>query len=91
MVWFLSRVLLSSAYAGDYEAHRLEDMAIANRGPELYIVNIVFVTAAILSFSLRIFVRIHMVRAWGRDDWLMVVAMVRDISIRPRAAVINIF
>ncbi|KAI8937961.1 hypothetical protein NX059_005643 [Plenodomus lindquistii] len=50
-------------------------MAIANRGPELLGVNIAFITTAVLACSLRIFVRIRMVRAWGLDDWLMVSAM----------------
>ncbi|KAG9189862.1 hypothetical protein G6011_06730 [Alternaria panax] len=49
-------------------------MAIPNRGPELLAVNIAFVTTAILACLLRIYVRIRMVKAFGRDDWLMVLA-----------------
>ncbi|CAO2657227.1 Nn.00g033530.m01.CDS01 [Neocucurbitaria sp. VM-36] len=49
-------------------------MQIANRGPELLGVNIAFVITAILACALRCFVRVRMVKAFGRDDWLMVLA-----------------
>ncbi|KAI1509026.1 hypothetical protein PtrSN002B_005377 [Pyrenophora tritici-repentis] len=49
-------------------------MAVPNRGPELFAVNVAFVTTAILACLLRCYVRIFMVKAFGRDDWLMVVA-----------------
>jgi hypothetical protein len=51
-------------------------MAIPNRGPELLAVNIAFVTTAVLACALRIYVRVQMVKAFGRDDWLMVFATV---------------
>ncbi|KAL7779615.1 hypothetical protein CFE70_009120 [Pyrenophora teres f. teres 0-1] len=51
-------------------------MAVPNRGPELLAVNIAFVTTAILACLLRCYVRIFMVKAFGRDDWLMVIATV---------------
>lgn len=50
-------------------------MALPDRGPELLGVNVAFVIAAFLACSLRVFVRLRMVRAWGLDDWLMVIAM----------------
>ncbi|CAN9121039.1 unnamed protein product [Alternaria alternata] len=49
-------------------------MAVPNRGPELLAVNIAFTITAILACALRIFVRVKMVKAFGRDDWLMVFA-----------------
>ncbi|KAF2704937.1 hypothetical protein K504DRAFT_104160 [Pleomassaria siparia CBS 279.74] len=49
---------------------------VPNRGPVLVAVNITFVTAALLANVLRCFVRLHLVRAFGIDDWLMVVATV---------------
>jgi hypothetical protein len=51
-------------------------MAIPNRGPELLAVNTAFVTTAVLACALRIYVRLVMVKAFGRDDWLMVLATV---------------
>jgi hypothetical protein len=51
-------------------------MAIPNRGPELLAVNTAFVTTAVLACALRIYVRVVMVKAFGRDDWLMVLATV---------------
>ena len=51
-------------------------MAIPNRGPELLAVNIAFVTTAVLACCLRIYVRLCMVKAFGRDDYLMVLATV---------------
>lgn len=50
---------------------------IENRGPELLGVNVAFLTAALVSILLRCFVRVFMVKAFGVDDWLMVVAAVR--------------
>ncbi|CAN9329827.1 unnamed protein product [Alternaria alternata] len=55
-------------------------MAVPNRGPELLAVNIAFTTTAILACALRIFVRVKMVKAFGRDDWLMVFATCYPIS-----------
>jgi hypothetical protein len=52
-------------------------MSIPNRGPELLGVNIAFVATAALAYSLRVFVRIKMVKAFGLDDWLMGIALVR--------------
>ncbi|KAI4912251.1 uncharacterized protein J4E92_010102 [Alternaria infectoria] len=55
-------------------------MAIPNRGPELLAVNIAFVTTAVLACCLRIYVRLCMVKAFGRDDYLMVLATLFFIS-----------
>jgi hypothetical protein len=52
------------------------NMSIPDRGPELLAVNISFVAVAILAYSLRCFVRLKMVKAFGMDDWLMGVALV---------------
>ncbi|KAL0932154.1 uncharacterized protein CTRU02_213106 [Colletotrichum truncatum] len=48
---------------------------IENRGPELLGVNIFFVTTAIIATALRCYVRAFLVKAFGRDDWLMVLAL----------------
>ncbi|KAL5114970.1 hypothetical protein ACEQ8H_007143 [Pleosporales sp. CAS-2024a] len=50
-------------------------MSIPNRGPELRAVNMVFVVTAILAYSLRVFVRVKMVKAFGVDDWMMGIAL----------------
>ncbi|UPK91751.1 hypothetical protein LCI18_002686 [Fusarium solani-melongenae] len=49
---------------------------IENRGPELMAVNITFLTAALISMILRAYVRSVMVKAFGIDDWLMVLGTV---------------
>jgi hypothetical protein len=54
---------------------------IENRGPELMAVNITFLTAALISMILRAYVRSVMVKAFGIDDWLMVVGTVCWIAI----------
>lgn len=46
-------------------------MSIPDRGPELLGVNITFIVLAACAYLLRCFVRIKMVKAFGRDDWLM--------------------
>ncbi|KAH7402831.1 hypothetical protein BKA66DRAFT_564726 [Pyrenochaeta sp. MPI-SDFR-AT-0127] len=55
-------------------------MAIPNRGPELLAVNLTFMSVAILACALRCFVRVKMVKAFGRDDWLMVLALLFFIA-----------
>lgn len=45
--------------------------SLENRGPQLQVVAIVFVTMAIFSFTMRAFVRAKMVKGFGLDDWLM--------------------
>jgi hypothetical protein len=52
-------------------------MSIPNRGPELLGVNIAFVATAAMAYSLRVFVRVKMVKAFGLDDYLMGLALVR--------------
>lgn len=47
-----------------------------NRGPELLAVNIVFCVIAGCIVTLRCITRIWLVRAFGVDDWLMVLASV---------------
>ncbi|KXJ91809.1 hypothetical protein Micbo1qcDRAFT_57932 [Microdochium bolleyi] len=49
---------------------------IADRGPELRAVNIFFLTITLVSMALRCYVRIGMVKAFGTDDWLMVLATI---------------
>lgn len=51
-------------------------MAIPNRGPELAGVNISFLATAVIANTLRCFVRVKMVKAFGIDDYLMVAATV---------------
>ncbi|KAH8726920.1 hypothetical protein GQ44DRAFT_770849 [Phaeosphaeriaceae sp. PMI808] len=51
-------------------------MSAPTRGPELLAVNIAFITTAVIAYSLRCFVRIKMVKAFGIDDYLMGLAMV---------------
>lgn len=50
---------------------------IENRGSELLAVNIFFISAAVLATALRCYVRAGLVKAFGTDDWLMVLALVR--------------
>ncbi|KAF5005915.1 hypothetical protein FDECE_7673 [Fusarium decemcellulare] len=49
---------------------------IPNRGPELMGVNITFLVTALISMALRCYVRTIMVKAFGIDDWLMLVGTV---------------
>lgn len=51
-------------------------MAVENRGPQLIGVNVLFLTLAVIATTLRCYVRIKMVKAFGLDDWLMVGAAV---------------
>jgi hypothetical protein len=57
------------------------NMAIENRGPELLGVNVAFLAAALVSILLRCYVRVFMVKAFGVDDWLMVVAAVSPMPV----------
>lgn len=52
------------------------DSPVPNRGPELLAVDIAFLAAAIIAYSLRCYVRLHMIKSFGRDDYLMAVATV---------------
>lgn len=54
-------------------------MAIENRGPALSAVAIFLVTMATTSFVLRAYVRAFMVRAFGVDDWFMLLATITFI------------
>lgn len=51
-------------------------MVVENRGPQLIGVNVLFLTLAVIATTLRCYVRIKMVKAFGLDDWLMVGAAV---------------
>lgn len=53
--------------------------AIENRGPVLSAVSIFLVTMAVISFTLRAYVRARMVRAFGVDDWFMLLATIMFI------------
>ncbi|KAH7012923.1 hypothetical protein EDB80DRAFT_709133 [Ilyonectria destructans] len=49
---------------------------IEDRGPQLLAVNVTFLTAGLISIILRCYVRWFMVKAFGKDDWLMLVGSV---------------
>lgn len=52
---------------------------VPTRGPELLAVDIAFLCTAIIAYSLRCYVRIRMVKAFGKDDYLMGAATVSCI------------
>ncbi|KAH7150212.1 hypothetical protein B0J13DRAFT_285537 [Dactylonectria estremocensis] len=49
---------------------------IENRGPLLMAINLTFLSLALVCIVLRCFVRVFMVKAFGKDDWLMLVGTV---------------
>lgn len=51
-------------------------MAIDDLGWKVEGVAIQFIVFAVGSFALRVYVRAHMVKAWGWDDWLMTTATI---------------
>lgn len=51
-------------------------MAIEDRGPELRAVGIGFLAFAYISMALRSYVRVFLVKAFGLDDWMMLLALV---------------
>jgi hypothetical protein len=51
---------------------------IENRGPQLFAVNVFFIIIAVATTLLRCYVRLFIVKSWGRDDWFMVAATVSD-------------
>lgn len=50
--------------------------SVPNRGPTLVAVNTTFMVAAVIANALRCYVRIHMVKGFGLDDYLMVFSTV---------------
>ncbi|KAH9904261.1 hypothetical protein F4778DRAFT_731815 [Xylariomycetidae sp. FL2044] len=52
---------------------------IENRGPELFVVCVTLLTAAVLSSFLRCCTRLGIVRAFGADDWAMMAATISFI------------
>ncbi|KAF3761702.1 hypothetical protein M406DRAFT_221189, partial [Cryphonectria parasitica EP155] len=50
--------------------------ALDNRGPEVGGVAIGFLIVAIISYALRIYVRVFMMRGFGWDDWFMTAAAI---------------
>ncbi|PSN62142.1 hypothetical protein BS50DRAFT_138288 [Corynespora cassiicola Philippines] len=52
---------------------------VDNRGPELRAVCSVFVGMAFVATALRVYVRLHLVRAFGWDDAFMIMAMLTHI------------
>lgn len=52
---------------------------VENRGPHLLVVCIVLLTISIISLVLRVWTRLFIVRAFDRDDYLMVSAAVSAI------------
>jgi len=51
-------------------------MAKENRGPEVEVVAILFLILTWISVSLRCYVRALMMKSFGMDDWLAIVALV---------------
>ncbi|ETS78740.1 hypothetical protein PFICI_08593 [Pestalotiopsis fici W106-1] len=47
---------------------------IENRGPQLLGVDVFFIILALITTLLRIYVRIFMVKSWGKEDWFMLAA-----------------
>ena len=52
------------------------DSPIPTRGPELLAVDIAFLITATIAYFLRCYVRTRMIKSFGRDDYLMGIAMV---------------
>lgn len=46
----------------------------------IVVVGLVMLILALIAVSLRIFVRVHVVRAFGWDDGIMLFALVRDLE-----------
>ncbi|KAK9784358.1 hypothetical protein SCARD494_12970 [Seiridium cardinale] len=53
---------------------------IPNRGPQLMVVCITLLTIAVISITMRCFTRLFIVKGFGKDDYLMVFAMIIKIS-----------
>ncbi|KAI6083852.1 hypothetical protein F4821DRAFT_183194 [Hypoxylon rubiginosum] len=49
---------------------------IENRGPQLLAVDYTFLLIAVITFAMRCYVRIFMVKNFGRDDWAMLGATI---------------
>lgn len=63
---------------------------IENRGPQLFAVDVFFMTLAIVTTLLRCYVRLFLVKSWGIDDWFMLGATVgADISSDIRLCLLN--
>lgn len=61
-----------------------------DRGPEIVAVDIVFCALAVLVVLLRCFTRARLVKAFGLDDWLMIVAAVSiETNFAPRTQAPN--
>jgi hypothetical protein len=45
---------------------------LADHGRPVFIATLIFVAAATIAFGLRVWARL-LIRAWGSDDWLMLV------------------
>ncbi|KAJ8131972.1 hypothetical protein O1611_g1652 [Lasiodiplodia mahajangana] len=54
-------------------------MAVPNRGPELFAVCVTLLAASVVAFSLRVYTRLVIVKAWGMDDWFMAFATISFI------------
>ncbi|TGJ85454.1 hypothetical protein E0Z10_g3332 [Xylaria hypoxylon] len=50
--------------------------SVPNRGPTLFAVCVTLLTVSVVTFSLRIYTRLFLVKAWGLDDWFMGVATI---------------
>ncbi|KAI1277432.1 hypothetical protein F5Y07DRAFT_362937 [Xylaria sp. FL0933] len=49
---------------------------IPNRGPELMTVCIIMLTLSVITFSLRTYTRLALVKTWGLEDWCMSLAAI---------------
>lgn len=58
-----------------------------NRGPQLLAVNFLFLFMAVIATALRCYTRIFIVKSFGVDDYLMVVATVSEPAADLRRAV----
>jgi hypothetical protein len=62
---------------------------IENRGPQLLGVDVFFIILALITTLLRCYVRIFMVKSWGKEDWFMLAATVGHILLS-RARIIEL-
>jgi hypothetical protein len=49
----------------------------SDRGPQIFVVNAFFSAAAVVIVLLRVYTRAMIVKAFGLDDWLIILATVR--------------
>lgn len=74
-----------------YTAARMATTVIENRGPQLLAVDVFFMTMAIVTTLLRCYVRLFLVKTWGKDDWFMLIATVSVFELHRWSCLTNIF